>query len=34
MHEVLESAAGADRVALTLWVEYEDDWREEERLQK
>ena len=29
MHEVLESTAGADRVALTLWVEYEGEWREE-----
>ena len=30
MHEVLESAAGADRVALTLWVEYEDSWQRED----
>ena len=30
MHEVLESNAGADRLALTLWVEYEDAWREPE----
>ena len=26
MHEVCESIAGADRLALTLWVEYEGDW--------
>ena len=26
MHEVQESALGADRLALTLWVEYEDAW--------
>ena len=26
MHEVCESRAGADRLALTLWVEYEEGW--------
>ena len=31
MHEVCESALGADRLALTLWVEYEEGWREPEK---
>lgn len=31
MHEVCESIHGADRLALTLWVEYEEGWREPEK---
>ena len=31
MHEVMASAHGADRIALTLWVEYEDAWQQPDR---
>ena len=31
MHEVRESVLGADRLALTLWVEYEEAWQEPDR---
>jgi hypothetical protein len=31
MHEVLESKDGAGRLALTLWVEYEDAWHAPEK---
>ena len=31
MHEVCESVVGAHRLALTLWVEYEEGWREPEK---
>ena len=30
MHEVCESTLGADRLALTLWVEYEEEWKNPE----
>lgn len=32
MHEVCESAKGYDRLALTLWVEYEDSWQGDDTL--
>ena len=31
MHEVCESVLGADRLALTLWVEYEEGWQQPSR---
>ena len=31
MHEVLESSLGADRIALTLWVEYEEAWQKPDK---
>ncbi len=31
MHEVMPTAAGFDRLTLTLWVEYEEAWQEPEK---
>ena len=31
MHEVMESRLGADRLAITMWVEYAADWQEPEK---
>ena len=31
MHEVRESTIGHDRLAITLWVEYEEDWQKPDR---